>query len=232
MGRRGWAAQRDGPWRTGLMSGQVHTATGVRVYPFPSLTFTLPSGQVSLCPSTEGQPTCPSNEGIARLQEGASGLQGGSRACFHRKLNSSEHLSLKRCPFPMPQQLVIGVVAVLTPKICLAGRVKHTTHMALCVSLPKRGHWVVWVGHKLEDEPGINVSSQLDLWCALSYCPTSQDFWEGSMPLSQSLLQYLSWNQAMWNILSPSSLAAVCFLILSRVGMVPWATNALWEPYF
>lgn len=58
----------------------------------------------------------------------SSGLQGSSSACFHRRLNTSVQLSLKRCPFPMPQQLVMSAVAWPDTQTlsCREGEAHHT----------------------------------------------------------------------------------------------------------
>lgn len=149
LGSLGWAAHRDGPWR----SGWTDLRQSAQCHPCQALTSILPSSQKGLkkaskrplVPLNRGStPALPTRAAISHCKA-ASGLPSNSRACFHRKLNTSLHLSLKRCPFPIPQQLVTGVVVVLTPKLHLAGKVKHTTQVALCVNLPKQSPWVDWV---------------------------------------------------------------------------------------
>lgn len=136
--------ERDPEGVDGLISGKVHSATRVRPW-LPFCQVAKKASKRPLVPLNRGStPALPTRAAISHCKA-ASGLPSNSRACFHRKLNTSLHLSLKRCPFPIPQQLVTGVVVVLTPKLHLAGKVKHTTQVALCVNLPKQSPWVDWV---------------------------------------------------------------------------------------
>lgn len=79
---------------------------------------------------------------------------------FHGKLNTLVQISPKRCPLPIPQQLVSSVLACPATQIffCKEGK----AYGAGPGAVPEEGEqWAM--GHMLEVKLGINVSSKLDL---------------------------------------------------------------------